>query len=208
MHLLFMLKLQFLQDAPEDAVITICGHVFCHQCICEHLTGDDSICPSAGCKIRLNVASVFSRGTLQSALSGVTGGECCPNDSGSEMTQAEKLSGNSLFFDSSKVRTALQILQSLPPVAKQDSSMTTKSAKLNDETAEISDGKNFGPIISSDLCVTEKAIVFSQWTRMLDLLEVPLKDSSIQYRRLDGTMSVAAREKAVKDFNTRPEVCS
>ncbi|XP_020095500.1 helicase-like transcription factor CHR28 isoform X3 [Ananas comosus] len=187
-------------DAPEDAVITICGHVFCHQCICEHLTGDDSICPSAGCKVRLNVASVFSRGTLQSALSGVTGGECCPNDSGSEMTQA------GLFYDSSKVRTALQILQSLPRAARQDSSMTTKSAKLNDETAEISDGKNFGPIISSDSCVTEKAIVFSQWTGMLDLLEVPLKDSSIQYRRLDGTMSVAAREKAVKDFNTRPEV--
>ncbi|URE25963.1 SNF2 family N-terminal domain [Musa troglodytarum] len=44
------------------------------------------------------------------------------------------------------------------------------------------------------------------WTRMLDLLEVPLKDSCIQYRRLDGTMSIAAREKAIKDFNMLPEV--
>ncbi|XP_064939508.1 helicase-like transcription factor CHR28 isoform X3 [Musa acuminata AAA Group] len=44
------------------------------------------------------------------------------------------------------------------------------------------------------------------WTRMLDLLEVPLKDSCIQYRRLDGTMSIAAREKAIKDFNLLPEV--
>ncbi|KAF4394077.1 hypothetical protein G4B88_026046 [Cannabis sativa] len=52
----------------------------------------------------------------------------------------------------------------------------------------------------------EKAIVFSQWTRMLDLLEACLKDSSIKYRRLDGTMSVTARDKAVKDFNTMPEV--
>jgi SNF2 family DNA or RNA helicase len=42
---------------------------------------------------------------------------------------------------------------------------------------------------------------------MLDLLETCLKDSSIQYRRLDGTMSVLARDKAVKDFNTLPEVC-
>ncbi|URE25966.1 SNF2 family N-terminal domain [Musa troglodytarum] len=41
---------------------------------------------------------------------------------------------------------------------------------------------------------------------MLDLLEVPLKDSCIQYRRLDGTMSIAAREKAIKDFNMLPEV--
>ncbi|XP_062096394.1 helicase-like transcription factor CHR28 [Humulus lupulus] len=52
----------------------------------------------------------------------------------------------------------------------------------------------------------QKAIVFSQWTRMLDLLEACLKDSSIKYRRLDGTMSVTARDKAVKDFNTMPEV--
>jgi SNF2 family DNA or RNA helicase len=42
---------------------------------------------------------------------------------------------------------------------------------------------------------------------MLDLLETCLKYSSIQYRRLDGTMSVLARDKAVKDFNTLPEVC-
>jgi SNF2 family DNA or RNA helicase len=55
--------------------------------------------------------------------------------------------------------------------------------------------------------VGEKAIVFSQWTRMLDLLEVCLKNSSIQYRRLDGTMSIVSRDKAVKDFNTLPEVC-
>lgn len=53
----------------------------------------------------------------------------------------------------------------------------------------------------------EKAIVFSQWTGMLDLLEACLKSSSIQYRRLDGTMTVVARDKAVKDFNTLPEVC-
>ncbi|XP_028072570.1 helicase-like transcription factor CHR28 [Camellia sinensis] len=61
---------------------------------------------------------------------------------------------------------------------------------------------------SNDLIkvVGEKAIVFSQWTRMLDLLETCLKNSSIKYRRLDGTMSIVARDKAVKDFNTLPEV--
>jgi hypothetical protein len=52
----------------------------------------------------------------------------------------------------------------------------------------------------------EKAIVFSQWTSMLDLLEVPLKKAGFVFRRLDGTMSVAAREKAIADFETCPEV--
>lgn len=48
----------------------------------------------------------------------------------------------------------------------------------------------------------EKAIIFSQWTSMLDLLEVPLKRSGFGFRRLDGTMTVAARERAITDFET------
>ncbi|GJX33282.1 hypothetical protein Tco_0243137 [Tanacetum coccineum] len=44
-----------------------------------------------------------------------------------------------------------------------------------------------------------------QWTGILDLVEVCLKDSCMGYRRLDGTMSVIAQDKAVKDFNTLPE---
>lgn len=46
----------------------------------------------------------------------------------------------------------------------------------------------------------------SQWTGMLDLLEVPLSRGQYGYRRLDGTLSVAAREKAITDFEERPEV--
>lgn len=48
----------------------------------------------------------------------------------------------------------------------------------------------------------EKVIVFSQWTSMLDLLEVPLKKSGFGFRRLDGTMTVAARERAITDFES------
>ena len=51
----------------------------------------------------------------------------------------------------------------------------------------------------------DKAIVFSQWTSMLDLLEGPLRAAGLDFRRLDGTMSVAAREKALSDFEE--QVC-
>ncbi|KAL0363351.1 UNVERIFIED_CONTAM: Helicase-like transcription factor CHR28 [Sesamum calycinum] len=98
-------------DPPEDAVVTVCGHVFCNQCICEHMIGGKN-------------------GTSNMTL---------------------------------------------------DSENSVK-------------------------VVGEKAIVFSQWTRMLDLLEACLKNSSIQYRRLDGTMPVVARDRAVKDFNSLPQV--
>lgn len=52
----------------------------------------------------------------------------------------------------------------------------------------------------------EKVIVFSQWTSMLDLLEVPLKKAGFGFRRLDGTMTVAARERAIADFESCYEV--
>ena len=52
----------------------------------------------------------------------------------------------------------------------------------------------------------EKAIVFSQWTAMLDLLEPCLRAANIHFRRLDGTMSLAARERALSEFEAKPDV--
>ncbi|WOL12968.1 helicase-like transcription factor CHR28 isoform X1 [Canna indica] len=202
-------------DPPEDAVVTICGHVFCNQCISEHLNGDDNICPSADCKVRLSVASVFSRSTLISSISDIPGDICHSNGCGSEMVDASKISQNSY---SSKIKAAIQILQSMPRSQCSVPEKNCHSVDLNEESDSslqsgvnaISQGcsvdTNDGKKSDLDYQPSEKAIVFSQWTRMLDLLEVPLKDSCIQYRRLDGTMSVAARDKAIKDFNNIPEV--
>ncbi|KAF0917142.1 hypothetical protein E2562_016942 [Oryza meyeriana var. granulata] len=186
-------------DAPEDAVVTICGHVFCNQCILEQLTGDDSVCPVSNCRVRLNSTSLFSRGTLECAHSRSTC-ELLSNDSCVDMVQ-EKQPRFDSSYASSKVRAALDILLSLPKLdfthMSDDKNKTLHPDKING---------NSSPPEYIDTKITEKAIVFSQWTRMLDLLEVHLKSSHVTYRRLDGTMSVAARDRAVKDFNTNPEV--
>uniref|UniRef100_A0A0E0JPH7 Uncharacterized protein n=1 Tax=Oryza punctata TaxID=4537 RepID=A0A0E0JPH7_ORYPU len=186
-------------DAPEDAVVTICGHVFCNQCILEQLTGDDSVCPVSNCRVRLNSTSLFSRGTLECALSRSTC-ELLSNDSCEDMVQ-EKQPRFDSSYASSKVRAALDILLSLPKLdfthMSDDKNKIVHPEKLNG---------NSSPSEYIDTKITEKAIVFSQWTRMLDLVEVHLKSSHLSYRRLDGTMSVAARDRAVKDFNTNPEV--
>ncbi|KAF8663900.1 hypothetical protein HU200_055238 [Digitaria exilis] len=187
-------------DAPEDAVVTICGHVFCNQCILEQLTGDDSICPVSNCRVRLNSTSLFSRGTLECSLTGLTC-DFKSNDTSMEMVHGEKRPGIDSSYASSKVRAALDILLSLPKI---DPTQKMDSKNLIGLASENFEGK--GSSEQADTKLTEKAIVFSQWTRMLDLLEVHLKASHVTYRRLDGTMSVAARDKAVKDFNTVPEV--
>lgn len=51
-----------------------------------------------------------------------------------------------------------------------------------------------------------KSIVFSQWTSMLNLVEVPLREAGIKFVRLDGSMPQHQREKAVASFKEDPTV--
>ncbi|KAK7327932.1 hypothetical protein VNO77_22025 [Canavalia gladiata] len=209
-------------DPPEDAVVSVCGHVFCNQCICEHLTSDDNQCPATNCKTRLSMSSVFSKATLNSCFPD----QACdnlPGSSGCEVEEPE-LCSQTHPYDSSKIKAALEVLNSLSKPqcnAPQKNSVLSTSGESTDGLGSSSSADSVkslndfpenqsvlveGSSNDSGGAAGEKAIVFSQWTRMLDLLEACLKNSSIQYRRLDGTMSVTARDKAVKDFNTLPEV--
>ncbi|KVH89566.1 Helicase, superfamily 1/2, ATP-binding domain-containing protein [Cynara cardunculus var. scolymus] len=209
-------------DPPEDAVVTTCKHVFCNQCILEHLSSDDSHCPSSECKSLISRSSVFSKSTLEVAIANQPGQGNIPYGSGSvESGVLETSSFIGPFgspkieatkaLDSSKIKAALEFLRSISK--PQDITMATTSSSSIGGSAGNPE-KSLGSIsgvfdkdtnTKGNSVKREKAIVFSQWTGMLDLLEVCLKDSSIGYRRLDGTMSVVARDKAVKDFNTLPE---
>jgi len=165
----------------------------------------------SNCKVQLNVISVFSKATLNSSLSDEPGQDC----SGSELVAAVSSSSDNRPHDSSKIRVALEVLQSLtkPKNCLPTCNLLENSVDENVACYDTSSGSRDSVKDGMDKrclpikAVGEKAIVFSQWTGMLDLLEACLKNSSIQYRRLDGTMSVTARDKAVKDFNTLPEVC-
>lgn len=208
-----------LQDPPEDAVVSICGHVFCNQCISERFTADDNLCPAASCKSELSASSVFSKGSLNSCLSDQDcqeGSHICATAGSSDQKELIEPCPPGRF-ESSKIKAALEVLNSLskPRVSvPKDVSMqpvvtdTSLLDKLDSAPCAANNGISNATVglVNGNSVVKEKAIVFSQWTRMLDLLEDCLKESSIQYRRLDGTMSVAARDKAVRDFNTLPEV--
>ncbi|XP_020966596.1 helicase-like transcription factor CHR28 [Arachis ipaensis] len=63
-----------LQDPPEDSVVTMCGHVFCYQCVSDYLNGDGNTCSAPGCKAALAKDGVFSKATLRSCLSDELGG--------------------------------------------------------------------------------------------------------------------------------------
>jgi SNF2 family DNA or RNA helicase len=51
-----------------------------------------------------------------------------------------------------------------------------------------------------------KSIVFSQWTSMLDLVEIALKNNNIRFVRLDGSMNYQQREKSINAFREDPSI--
>lgn len=53
---------------------------------------------------------------------------------------------------------------------------------------------------------TEKTIIFSQFTSLLDLIEVPISGKGWKYRRYDGGMSSTHRNQALMDFTDKPEI--
>lgn len=186
-----------LQDPPEDAVVTMCGHVFCYQCVSEYLTGDDNQCPAADCKQQLATDVVFSRATLRRSISDELG-----NNTESSFGLTEECRYGRNISTSSKLRATLDILCSLRNARNPISTSDCISEHFYSDVHDAKDNSTN----SRSQYEPEKAIIFSQWTSMLDLLEVSLNSSCMQYRRLDGTMTLASRDKAVKDFSTDPEV--
>ncbi|KAF8398655.1 hypothetical protein HHK36_014510 [Tetracentron sinense] len=198
-------------DPPEDAVVTMCGHVFCYQCVSEYLRGDDNLCPARECRELLGSDVVFSRATLRSCISDELDSSA-PSSSG--VTEKSVIVQSD--YSSSKIRAALGILQSHCKLRNSSLELSSEACNGISFTSEVGYTKNCysDSNAAPDTTVysnseTEgpvKAIVFSQWTGMLDLLEISLNQYNIEFRRLDGTMSLASRDKAVKDFNCDPEI--
>jgi DNA repair protein RAD5 len=55
-------------------------------------------------------------------------------------------------------------------------------------------------IVNDDPCF--KAVVFSQFTSFIDLIEIALKREGFEYLRFDGTMDLKKRNNAIAAFKT------
>ncbi|KAG0557123.1 hypothetical protein KC19_11G104000 [Ceratodon purpureus] len=222
------------QDAPEEPVVSICAHVFCRQCISEQMAnGDDTTCRFPKCKRGLNSSLLFTLAALKNP--NVDGGSGSIVN-GEPLAEIEPVWNTSSKIDA--VINTLQALPKISVLVEDGKIVKGPKAEklLKMEASQMDGGEaasSIVPVASESAIVpvasessivpvaseitgsivekvdsTEKAIVFSQWTSMLDLLEQPLKQAGFCYRRLDGTMSVVARDRAVSDFNTLPEVWS
>lgn len=53
---------------------------------------------------------------------------------------------------------------------------------------------------------SEKCLIFSQWTSMLDIIDVHVGDAGFKTCRLDGTMSMLKRKEQVDEFRSNKQV--
>lgn len=50
-----------------------------------------------------------------------------------------------------------------------------------------------------------KVVIFSQWTSFLNVIQHQLEEAGMKYTRIDGTMTAAARDKAMTALETDPD---
>lgn len=217
-------------------MVSICAHVFCRQCISEQMAnGDDTTCRFPKCKRGLNSSLLFTLAALKNPNVD-RGSDNVVDREPLGSAEIEPIWNTSSKIDA--VISTLQALPKISVLVEDGKIVKGSKAEkfLKLEASDMDEGEAASaiipvasesaiiPVVSESAIVsvasessastmekvdsTEKAIVFSQWTSMLDLLETPLKQAGFCYRRLDGTMSVVARDRAVSDFNTLPEVRS
>ncbi len=51
-----------------------------------------------------------------------------------------------------------------------------------------------------------RILIFSQWTRLLDLLELLMQDIGLMYLRLDGSTAVRERQVLIDEFNANTDI--
>lgn len=65
-------------------------------------------------------------------------------------------------------------------------------------------GDSLKPILLSSWLIPP-SVVFSYWTKMLDLISQALNANNIRFERLDGKMSTPQRHKAISNFRKDPK---
>lgn len=190
-------------DLPDAPVVSLnCQHVFCNQCIAMEINAladqeeHTIFCPV--CKASMASNQFFSEEVLREA-----NGET-PDQADSEQE----------WVSSAKLDKLMEILEGVRSGVKDSCVKATKTHQNTNSNRCVSDqllSAAFSKIPNHRLSLTphrevEKVLVFSQWTRMLDLIEIPLKKGDFKYRRIDGKMSVQQRERAILEFKSIKEV--
>ncbi|KAJ3187887.1 hypothetical protein HDU85_006280 [Gaertneriomyces sp. JEL0708] len=181
-------------DAYNDAVLTLCGHLFCRECLTLHfdtqLRNGTNRNPCPNCRADVDMSQLipladFERQFLASSSQREEGASGL--DSKDEMKSGP--------MDSAK---ASQSLEYHPDPEEIQTGGFISSTKIDRMMALLETVRLNNP--------GEKTIVFSQFTSMLDLCEVPLRRRGFNFVRYDGKMSAAQRDNALTALRSDPKI--
>ena len=189
-------------DIPDRPVVGRCGHIFCHQCILAELPASGDVggsCPT--CASDMKTSDVFPAAALRLDIAG----------------SVQRSVEDTPWISSSKIDRLLELLESVveknkgnsgcrpqPKTANIVASRSTSDRILSSAFRKLPDPRS--SLFHGSVPLPDKVLVFSQWTSMLDLIEVPLKRRKMKYRRLDGQMTLQQRETAISHFKTEADV--
>jgi len=163
---------------PESPTLTTCNHVYCNDCFMYELEINNGTFPCTLCGEKLTQKSIAEQ--RHNSMDATEEGK---EDEDEEDENEEDEDGK-------KKKKRKKYKKFVLPEGR-----IVPSTKMH---ALITDIKGWAGAEVGGL--PNKAVVFSQWTSVLDLLARCLDQEEILYERLDGSMSRATREAAMDNF--------
>ncbi|KAL5479086.1 hypothetical protein ACEPAI_2374 [Sanghuangporus weigelae] len=178
-----------MEPIVENRRVTSCAHEFCSVCINEVVQNsrgrdveDSALCPL--CRAKIDESHVFVGKIFEPSAEQLDELEkSLPKPaSGSEPSSAKRLKVDGSVEDTVSGKDSIKPLNDKVEPSTKMQCMLEGILKWRAE------------------CPGDKAIVYSQWTSMLDLVEAYLKESGVQVLRYDGRMNRLARVDSVARF--------
>jgi DNA repair protein RAD5 len=173
-------------ETVEEPVVTPCGHLFCKNCILRHLLADQALSACISCGQKVYPSDLIPLPKKEDKAASPDSAPSTSGSGGAPSSPSSSASGSGSAFGSSGGSVG-------PSSSASNWKSSTKIDALMQELTELNERDP-----------TIKSIVFSQWTSMLNLVEIPLKAAGIRYVRLDGSMSQAHRENSIRSFRSDP----
>jgi DNA repair protein RAD5 len=173
-----------LQECPiclsdfDTPVLTECAHMMCRECLMA-LMNERGFARCPLCRSVVNSEKLFlvpEAGPAASSSATAANSDASSSDAAVDNPAA----------DTSSQRTAAPRIDT-----SKQWRHSSKTARLLSELAKL----RSDPATSRD-----KVVVFSQWTSMLDLLEVMFRKEGITFCRLDGSLSQKQRQEVLRAF--------
>lgn len=167
-------------DPAEDPVHSTCKHSFCRVCIADFLEAapaTGATCPACTAPLTVN---------LHQALPDEKDDKISITTTNQSPVVMKSRGGRSGGPASNSILSRIDL---------RNFQSSTKIEALREEIHRM---------LAAD--PSAKAIVFSQFTNMLDIVHFRLEQCGIKCVRLQGSMSMAARDRAIETFTADPEI--